>query len=70
MIFKLACYGTFNGPMTAVVDARCHLVCQQLPFHIKKLQGQDADVVQIFQDTADHRVGFIPGVCGHGSRGC
>ena len=52
VILKLAGNRAFNGPVTGIVDARSHLVGQELAFVFEQFDGEDADVVQGFEDTA------------------
>ena len=44
MILKLACDGTFDGPVAGIVDARSHFIGEELALVFEKFDGEDADV--------------------------
>src|SRR5579871_1008193 len=51
MILKLAGLGSFDRPMTRIVNPRRHLVRQQFALHVKKFYRQDARIVQLVKDS-------------------
>src|SRR4051812_39094268 len=51
MIGELAGYGALDGPMAGVVNARRHLVRQELSRHLKELDRKDAPVIEGIADA-------------------
>jgi hypothetical protein len=51
MVLKLASDCTFDGPVTGIVDARSHFVGQKFALVFEKLDGEDADVFQGFENA-------------------
>src|SRR5579875_2326409 len=51
MMLELACFCSLNGPMAGVVNARRHLVGKELLALLEKLDRQNTDVVQRFQNA-------------------
>src|SRR6266404_3366081 len=52
MIFELAGNGAFDGPVAGIVDARGHFVGEQAAIVLEELDGEDADILEGFQDLA------------------
>src|SRR5438094_9564119 len=57
MVFKLAGDRSFDGPVAGIVDARRHLVGQQAALVLEKLDGQYADILQRFHNSAGNILG-------------
>ena len=56
MVFKLRGVGAFDGPVAGVVDARRHLVGEEMGAADEELDGEDADVFEAFEEVGE--VGF------------
>src|SRR5260370_20398561 len=52
MILELAGDGAFDGPVAGIVDARGHFVGEELALVFEKFDGEDADVLQGFENEA------------------
>src|SRR5205807_8372376 len=52
MVFKLARHRAFDGPVAGIVDARRHLVGEETALVLKKLDGQNTDIFERFEDAA------------------
>ena len=52
MVFELTGDGAFDGPVAGIVDARGHFVGEEQAIVFEKLDGQDANIFQGFQDVA------------------
>ena len=51
MVLELAGDGAFDGPVAGIVDARSHFVDEKSALMFKKLQGENADVFQGFENA-------------------
>src|SRR6266403_3820585 len=52
MVFELAGDGAFDGPVARIVDARGHFVGEETAIVLEELDGEDADILEGFQDLA------------------
>src|SRR6266850_1246004 len=52
MIFELAGDGAFDGPVAGIVNARSHFVGEEQAIVLEKLDGEDTDILQGFEDVA------------------
>ena len=58
MIFKLAGDGAFDTPVAGIVDTGSHLVGEQLAVTFEEFDGEDADVIESFEDATRGGFGF------------
>src|SRR4029077_12859295 len=52
MVFELACHGSFNCPMSGVMNPRRHFIGEEFAIAFEEFDGQNTDIVQGFQDFA------------------
>ena len=58
MVFKLASDRAFDAPVAGIVDARGHFVGQQSAITFEQFDGEDADVIEGFENAARGSFGF------------
>src|SRR5215471_21002740 len=59
MVFKLAGHGTFDRPVTGIVNSRRYFVGKQVTVAFKQLNCQNANVVESFEDAPRGVFGFL-----------
>ena len=59
MVFKLAGDGAFDAPVSGIVDARGHFVGEEIAVAIEEFDGEDADVIEGFEDAMGGGFGFV-----------
>src|SRR6185436_20948256 len=52
VVFELAGFRALDGPMPRVVNARRHLVGDELAARDEELDGEDADIVEVIEQPA------------------
>ena len=52
MVFKLAGDRAFDAPMPGIVNAGRHLVCQKSVGRVEKLDRENANVIELLQNSS------------------